>query len=108
MPKYIVHGSFTLDGVKGLVKEGGTSRRAKIAKNVENIGGKLEAFYFAFGTDDVFTIIDMPDNISTAAISLAVSVGGGFHSDVIALLTPEEIDQAVKKVTAVGYTPPGQ
>ena len=58
MAKYLVHGTYTLDGVKGLVKEGGSSRKAKVAKNAENLGGKLEAFYYAFGvtTSSLFSI----------------------------------------------------
>jgi uncharacterized protein with GYD domain len=108
MAKYLVHGSYTLDGVKGLVKEGGTSRKLKVANNVERLGGKLEAFYFAFGGDDVYAIIDLPDNIATAALSLAVSAGGAFRSNVVVLMSAEDIDKAIKKVPVAAYTPPGQ
>ena len=108
MPKYLVHGSYTLDGVKGLVKEGGISRKTKISNVVEHLGGKVEAFYFAFGSDDFYTIIDLPNNVSTAALSLAASAGGGLRSNIVVLLTPEEIDQATKKVNEVAYQPPGQ
>ena len=106
--KYLVHGTYTLDGVKGLVKEGGSSRKAKVAKNAENLGGKLEAFYYAFGGDDIFAIYDLPDNVSTAAFSMAVSAGGGFRSNVVVLMSPEDVDRASKLVGKVAYTPPGQ
>jgi uncharacterized protein with GYD domain len=108
MPKYLLHGSYTLEGLKGLIKEGGSSRREHFTTNVANLGGKVEAFYYAFGGDDIFTIVETPDNVSSAAISLAVSAGGGFRGSVVVLLTPEEIDQAVKKTGSVGYRPPGQ
>jgi uncharacterized protein with GYD domain len=108
MAKYLVHGAYTLDGVKGLVKEGGSSRKTKVTNNVESLGGKVESFYFAFGGDDFYTIIDLPDNISAAALSLAASAGGGLRSNVVVLMSPEEIDQATKKVAQAAYTPPGR
>ena len=106
MPKYLLQGSFTVDGVKGVLKEGGSKRRAVIEQMVRDLGGTLEAFYFAFGESDVFVIIDLPDNVSSAAVSLAVGAGGGVRASTTVLLTPEEMDQAVQK--RVNYTPPGQ
>jgi uncharacterized protein with GYD domain len=106
MPKYLFQGSYTLDGVRGLLKEGGSKRRAAAQRAVESVGGKLEAFYFTFGKDDVVLLIDAPDNVSVAAVSLAVSAGGGFAGRTTVLLMPEEIDEAAKK--AITYRPPGQ
>ena len=108
MPKYLFQGSYTLEGVKGLVKEGGTSRRSLVKDMVENLGGQLEAFYYGFGGEDAFIIADLPDNVSTAAISLAAAAGGGFRGSTTVLLTAEEIDQSCQKVASVGYRPPGQ
>jgi len=108
MPKYLFHGSYTLEGVRGLLKEGGSSRRSQFEENIRKLGGKVEAFYFAFGGEDVYGIIDLPDNISSAAHSLAASAGGGFRASNVVLLTPEELDQATKKAPSVGYRPPGQ
>ena len=68
----------------------------------------MEAFYFSFGGDDIYAIVDLPDNISSTAISLALGAGGGFRASTIVLLTPEEVDQAIKKAASVGYRPPGQ
>ena len=108
MPKYLFHGSYTLEGVKGLLKEGGSSRRAQVEKNIGNLGGKVETFYYALGGNDVYTIVDLPDNVSSAALSLAVNAGGGIHANTVVLLTSEEVDQATQKAASVGYRPPGQ
>jgi len=70
------------------------------------MGGKLETFYYAFGDFDVIGIADMPDNVSSVAFSLAVNASGGINAKTIVLITPEEIDEATKKV--VDYRPPGQ
>lgn len=104
MPKYLIQASYTADGVKGLLKDGGSKRRAAAEGAIKGLGGKLESFYFAFGDTDVFAIADAPDNISAAAVSLAVSASGLVHARTTALLTPEEMDQATKK--SVSYRPP--
>ena len=98
MPKYLSHGSYTSEGVKGLIKEGGSSRRAHFKEIVGQLGGQVEAFYYAFGGNDVFAIIDLPDNISGAAISLALGAGGSFSANTTVLLTPEEMDQATNSI----------
>ena len=87
MPKYLSHGSYTLEGVRGLLKEGGSSRRAHFEQIITGLGGKVEAFYFALGEDDVYSIVDLPDNVSSAAISLALNSGGGFRASTTVLLT---------------------
>jgi uncharacterized protein with GYD domain len=106
MPKFLLEASFTAEGTKGLVKEGGTSRRKKVEEMVKELHGKLEAFYFAFGTSDVFLIIDVPDAVTAAAISLTVNQSGAVHVKTHVLMTPEEMDQASKK--PVNYQPPGK
>ena len=105
MPKFLIKGSYTTDGVKGLLKEGGTGRRAAITKLVEGIGGKVEAFYYAYGEDDVYAITDLPDAVSGLAISLAANASGAARLATIPLITPEEIDAACKK--SVAYRAPG-
>ncbi len=107
MPKYLFQASYTTDGAKGLLKEGGTKRRAAVEQLMKSVGGKLEAFYFAFGESDVFLIVDAPDNASVVAASLTTAAAGvvtNLRTSV--LLTPEEMDQATKK--SVSYRPPGQ
>lgn len=106
MGKYLVQGSYTGDAAKGLLKEGGTGRRAAIEKLYASIGGKIEAFYFAFGETDFFVIADVPDNVSMAALALTVSASGAVAVKTTVLLTPEEIDLAGKK--SPSYRPPGQ
>ena len=105
MPKYLVKASHTVEGVKGLLKEGGTSRRATVEKLIKDMGGTLEAFYYAFGTHDVFIIADVPDAETMTAISLAVNATGAVEFSTIVLITPEQMDVATRKT--VGYRPPG-
>ena len=106
MPKYLVQGSYTLDGVKGILKDGGSKRRAAAQQAIQSVGGKLEAIYFTFGENDVLAIVDLPDNASAAAASLTIGASGALRIHTTVLLTPEEIDQASKK--SVTYTPPGR
>ena len=106
MPKYLVSASYTAEGAKGLLKDGGTKRRQAIEAAIKAVGGRVEAFYFAFGEHDVYVIFDAPDNASVAAIAISVGAAGGAVSRTTVLLTPEELDQATKKKP--NYTPPGQ
>jgi uncharacterized protein with GYD domain len=105
VPTYLFRSSHTPEGAKGLRKEGGTSRRAASEQAVASVGGKLEAFYYAFGGTDVFIIADLPDNVAAASLSLAVAATGSINAETVVLLTPEEIDEATKKSAA--YRPPG-
>lgn len=105
MPKYLVQASYTADGIKGLLKDGGSKRRAAAAGAVQGLGGKLESFYYAFGDTDVFAVAELPDNMSAAALSLAVAGSGAVTAKTTVLMTPEEMDQATKKT--VSYRPPG-
>ena len=105
MPKYLTMVSYTPEGIKGLVKEGGTARRAAVEKMLENLGGRLEGFYFAFGENDAYVISEGPDNATAAAISLAITTGA-IRTKTIVLLTPEEVDEAVK--IPVDYHPSGK
>jgi uncharacterized protein with GYD domain len=103
MPKYLIEASYTAEGAKGLIKGGGTARRAEVQKMVEGLGGRLDGFYFVFGENDVHVIVDLPENLTAAAISLVVMSTGAARIRTTVLLTPEEIDQAVKK--QVDYNP---
>lgn len=105
MPKYLVQAHYAVDGLKGLLKEGGSSRRTVVEKLFGSVGGKVEGFYYAFGDTDVFIIADVPDNVSVAALSLAVNATGAVTTKVTVLLTAEEIDAAANK--AVSYRAPG-
>jgi uncharacterized protein with GYD domain len=105
MPKFMIKASYTVEGVRGLLKEGGTARRAAVQKIIEGIGGKVEAFYFAYGEDDAYVIAELPDAASGLAVSLAVNASGAVRLSTIPLITPEEIDAASKK--SVAYRAPG-
>lgn len=105
MAKFLVKASYTTDGVKGVQRAGGGSRREAVAQLAEGLGGSLESFYFAFGDTDAYVILDLPDNRSAAAASIAVNASGATTSEVVVLLTPEDIDAAAK--TSVDYRPPG-
>jgi uncharacterized protein with GYD domain len=107
MPKYLIQASYTAEGTRGLLKGGGgTARRTAVQQMAQGLEGKLEAFYYAFGEDDAYVILDMPDNVSMAATALAVSAAGAATVKTTVLLTPEEIDQAARKT--VHYRPAGQ
>lgn len=106
MAKYLYRASYTTEGLKGLLKEGGSSRRAAVEHVAKSMGNTLEAFYFAFGDDDVYIIVDAPDNASAAAASLVASASGTVSVKTVVLMTPEEVDEATKKT--VDYRPPGQ
>ena len=79
MPKYLVEVKYTLEGIKGVKAEGGSARVAAAKAAIEEQGGKVEAFYFAFGHNDAYVLVDMPDNVSAAAVGLIVSAGGRGH-----------------------------
>src|SRR5437763_14046808 len=100
MPKFLVKASYTAEGAKGVQAAGGTSRRDAVAKMAEGLGGSLESFYFAFGDTDAYVVLDLPDNQSAAAASIAVNTAGGATSEVVVLLTPEAIDSAAEPSVA--------
>ena len=96
MPKYLVAGSYTAEGARGLLKEGGSARRAATEQLITSLGGTLEAYYFAFGSDDFYIIADMPGNAAIAAAALTAGGSGAVNPRTIVLLTPEEVDAASK------------
>jgi uncharacterized protein with GYD domain len=102
----MIAASYTAQGEQGLLSKGGTARRESVTAMVEKMGGTVETFDFAFGEDDVFVVAELPDNISAAAIGLAVGASGLTTLRTIVLLTPEEIDAAAAKHAE--YHGPGQ
>lgn len=105
MAKYLVQGSYTTEGVQGLMKVGGSSRSAHFEQITKTLGGTVEAFYYAFGTDDVVSIVELPGDVEVAALSLGIAAGGAFRPRVTVLVTPDRVDEAVKK--DIGYRAPG-
>jgi uncharacterized protein with GYD domain len=106
MSKYLLKGSYSSEGVKGLLMEGGTARLDASRNTISKMGGEIESFYYAFGDNDLYIVVDMPDNATMAAVSLAVAATGAVHTSTVALLTPQEIDEAGKK--HVSYQPPSR
>ena len=106
MPKFLIHGSYTAEGLKGLHKDKASGRKAALSAAAEGVGGKLEALYYALGKDDAIAILDLPDHVSAAALSLAMSATGLVHTATTVLLTVEETDKALHK--AVSYRGPGR
>ena len=106
MASFMVQFSYSEQGLKGLLKEGGSKRREATEKLIKSLGGKLVAYYFAFGDYDGFAIVDGVDNINTAAAALIVGASGAVKTKTTVLLTPEEVDRATQK--SGNYRPPGQ
>jgi uncharacterized protein with GYD domain len=107
MPKYLVQVSINKDGIRDVLsKAKGTGLRAAVTKFAESAGGKLDAYYFAFGQHDVVAIMDLPDNVSAAALSVAANGTGAVGVAMTPLITPEEMDRAVEKSATLAV--PGQ
>ena len=104
MPKYLVQGSYTDQGLKGLLNEGGSKRRTVVEQLASEMGGKLEAFYFALGSDDFVIILDLPSNIDMTATAIVAQASGTVKSRVTVLVTPEDMDRAVQR--KVNFRPP--
>ena len=105
MAKYLIEANYVGEGMKGLLKEGGSSRRQAVDKLLASVGGKVESFYYAFGDTDAYVVLDVPDNITAAAVALTVAASGAVKLKTTVLMTPEEVDQATKKSPA--YRAPG-
>jgi uncharacterized protein with GYD domain len=106
MPKYLFRATYTADGIKGLEKDKATGRAAAVRSAVEALGGKMEAFYLAFGEDDVVLLADLPDNVSATAFTLTISKSGLVRTTTTPLISVEEADRALEK--KISYRAPGQ
>ncbi|MFE3327447.1 GYD domain-containing protein [Streptomyces sp. NPDC059176] len=105
MPKYLVQASYTAEGTTGLLAEGGTGRKEAVERVLRSCGGTLEWMYYAFGDDDLYVVVDMPDDVSMVATSIAVRATGTVTSRCIPLISPEDIDAATRK--QVDFRVPG-
>lgn len=105
MGKYMIAGTYTANGSRGVLKEGGRGRRAAAEAAIASMGGTLESFHFALGSDDWFVIVELPDNASAAAVALVGTASGSLRSRAIALITPEEMDAVAERT--VEFRPPG-
>ena len=106
MAKYLIKASYSSDGLKGVMKAGGTSRVKAVEHAIEGVGGTLESFYFAFGSDDVYVTVDAPDNAAVMAMAATVGSTGALKSyETVVLLEPSEVDKAMD--VSIDYAPPG-
>jgi len=110
MAKYLFQGSYTEEGLKGLLKEGGTKRREAIEQAVKAQDGKVEAFYYAFGDNDFYLIVDYPSNIEASVTALMAGSAGTSTIKTTVLITPKEVDEVVEKAGKLAgtYRPPGR
>ena len=105
MGKYLFQASYTSEGLAGLVKEGGTGRKAALTETIEGAGGAVESLYYAFGKNDLFITADLPDDTAATAVSLTIGSAGALSVSVTVLVTPEDVDEAIGR--DVPYRPPG-
>jgi uncharacterized protein with GYD domain len=108
MARYLFQAAYTSEAWAAQVKN--PQNRIEVVRPViERLGGRIECAYFAFGEYDVIGIMEMPDNVSAAAFSLAGSAGGGIKAvKTTPLLTIDEGIEAMRKAAGAGYRPPGQ
>ena len=105
MGKYLIRGNYVGEGVKGLMKDGGSKRQEAARAAVESVGGTLDCMYYAFGETDIYGICDMPDDASATALSLLINSSGAVSVDLVPLMSPADVDQALTKSPT--YSPPG-
>jgi uncharacterized protein with GYD domain len=101
MAKYLILGKYTLDGAREVMREGGIVTRDRFQEYVGHLDGRVEAFYFAFGEYDLYTIVDLPDNVSAAALTMSLSMGGNIQMTTVVLVTPEDADLVKEKIHLV-------
>jgi uncharacterized protein with GYD domain len=106
MAKYLVKIRYSAEGIEGVMKDGGSARRAAADDLCKNVGGSVESFYYAFGEDDAYAICDLPDNKAAATVAMTVSSTGKIAVSTVPLLTVDEMD-AIAAGNKLPYTPPG-
>ncbi len=106
MPKYLCQVNYVGEGIKGLLKDGGSKRRAVTEKLFQSLGATIEAYYYAFGDTDLYIIGEFPNHAAVTACALTVAATGTISVKTTVLLTPEDVDAAAKlKAT---YSAPGK
>ncbi|HXQ65765.1 MAG TPA: GYD domain-containing protein [Alphaproteobacteria bacterium] len=106
MPKFLIKGSYTAEGMKGLQKDKASGREKSVARVCKSVGGKLDAMYYALGDDDVLAVVDLPSHVHAASLSVAVGASGMVSVRTVPLLTVAEMDKALGEGTK--YRPPGR
>jgi uncharacterized protein with GYD domain len=107
MAYYLIQAAFTPEAWAKLVKSP-QDRRQAVAPMVEKLGGRLENYWISFGEYDSVVVVQVPDNVTAAALSLAASSSGALKAiKTTPLMTMEEGMEAMRKAAAAGYRPPG-
>lgn len=106
MAKYLIRGTYTAEGIRGVLKDGGTARVQAVKQVVEGLGGTIDSFYFAFGEDDFVMIVDGTDVPGMLAGTMAAGASGAVRTTTTVLISPDDLDAASKMLTT--YRPPGQ
>ena len=106
MTKYLFEATYVGEGIKGLMREGGTKRKEALVEALKSVGGSLESFYYAFGETDVLGVFEVPEQADAAALSLMINSTGSVSVHLKPLMTPEDLDEAASKTPS--YRPPGQ
>ena len=106
MSKYLFEANYVGDGIKGLMREGGTKRREAVVEALKSVGGSLDSFYYAFGETDVVGVFDIPDQANAVALSLMINSTGAVDLHLKPLMTAEDLDEAATKTPS--YRAPGQ
>jgi uncharacterized protein with GYD domain len=106
MPLYLTKFSYTPETWARMI--GNPEDRRKAAQEyIESVGGKLHGFWYGFGEHDAYNLWEAPDNVSMAAVALAITSGGALSSlETTVLLTVEETLDALRKAEQVRYRPP--
>ncbi|MGO4492842.1 GYD domain-containing protein [Arthrobacter sp. 2YAF22_2] len=106
MTKYLFEANYVGEGIKGLMREGGTKRRDALVDALKSVGGTLDCFYYAFGHTDVLGVFDVPSDADAAALSLMINSTGNVNVRLKPLMSAEDLDEAAKKTPT--YRAPGQ
>ena len=108
MPLYLSRFNYTPEAWARLI-DNPEDRRKAAQTYIGSVGGKLHGYWYAFGTHDGYTLWEAPDNVSMAAVALAIGSGGAMSSfDTTVLLTIDETIEALRKAGDVTYRPPGE
>ena len=99
--KLLVEFGYTGEGLRELVKGGASKRREIIGQLVKSLGGRVEAWYLAYGEYDGIAIVDGPDEVKGIAGLLALNAGGLVKTRTTVLIEPEKVDQAVKQIPSL-------
>ena len=107
MASYLFRFRYTPESWAALI-EHPEDRREMLATRIFGFGGQLQGFWYSFGEHDGYALVELPDNVSAAAASIAVSATGSVRRlETTVLLTVDELVDALDKASAFGYAPPG-